>query len=59
MIAHQLKFDIIGGNPAQGLTLAKNIQVRMCGSSVCPPQSTVLVLTNLADMTATKEKTEE
>ncbi len=52
MNASQLKFDIIGDNPAQELTLAQGIQVRMCGSSVCSPLATVLVLTNLAGMAA-------
>lgn len=41
---------IIGDDPAQGLTLTKTAQVRMCGNSVCPPLATALVRANLADM---------
>jgi len=41
---------IIGDNPAQGLTLTKSSQVRMCGNSVCPPLAAALVLANLSEM---------
>lgn len=37
---------IIGDNPAQGLTLTKSAQVRMCGNSVCPQLSEALVRAN-------------
>ena len=43
---------IIGDNPAQGLTLTKTAQVRMCGNSVCPPLAQALVAANLADLRA-------
>ena len=39
---------IIGDDPAQGLTLTKSAQVRMCGNSVCPPLSRALVEANFA-----------
>ena len=45
---------IIGDNPAQGLTLTKTAQVRMCGNSVCPPLSAALVASNLADMAVSR-----
>jgi DNA (cytosine-5)-methyltransferase 1 len=41
---------IIGDDPAQGLTLTKSAQVRMCGNSVCPPLAAALVRANLAEM---------
>ena len=41
---------IIGDDPAQGLTLTKSAQVRMCGNSVCPPLATALVRANLSEM---------
>jgi DNA (cytosine-5)-methyltransferase 1 len=41
---------IIGDDPAQGLTLTKTAQVRMCGNSVCPPLSAALVRANLGEM---------
>lgn len=37
---------IIGDDPAQGLTLTKSAQVRMCGNSVCPPLSAALARAN-------------
>lgn len=45
---------IIGDNPAQGLTLTKTAQVRMCGNSVCPPLARSLVSANLTDMAITR-----
>jgi DNA (cytosine-5)-methyltransferase 1 len=45
---------IIGDNPAQGLTLTKAAQVRMCGNSVCPPLARSLVSANLTDMAITR-----
>ncbi|GGX11347.1 DNA methyltransferase [Pigmentiphaga litoralis] len=39
---------IIGDDPAQGLSLTKSAQVRMCGNSVCPPMSEALVRANFA-----------
>lgn len=39
---------IIGDDAAQGLTLTKSAQVRMCGNSVCPPLSEALVRVNFA-----------
>lgn len=48
---------IIGDNPAQGLTLTKTAQVRMCGNSVCPPLATALVAANLTEMAVTKRRT--
>lgn len=39
---------IIGDDPAQGLTLTKSAQVRMCGNSVCPPMAKALILANFA-----------
>lgn len=45
---------IIGDNPAQGLTLTKTAQVRMCGNSVCPPLARALVAANLNDMAITR-----
>jgi DNA (cytosine-5)-methyltransferase 1 len=48
---------IIGDTPAQGLTLTKTAQVRMCGNSVCPPLATALVAANLNDMAITLRKT--
>jgi DNA (cytosine-5)-methyltransferase 1 len=41
---------IIGDNPAQGLSLTKSAQVRMCGNSVCPPLAAALVRANLAEI---------
>lgn len=41
---------IIGDNPAQGLSLTKTAQVRMCGNSVCPPLAAALVTANLAEL---------
>lgn len=37
---------IIGDDPAQGLTLTKSAQVRMCGNSVCPPMAKALIVAN-------------
>lgn len=48
---------IIGDNPAQGLTLTKTAQVRMCGNSVCPPLATALVAANLTEMAVTRRRT--
>lgn len=45
---------IIGDDSAQGLTLTKTAQVRMCGNSVCPPIAAALVRANLADMAISK-----
>jgi len=39
---------IIGDDPAQGLTLTKSAQVRMCGNSVCPPMARALINANFA-----------
>lgn len=39
---------IIGDDPAQGLTLTKSAQVRMCGNSVCPPLARALIEANFA-----------
>lgn len=39
---------IIGDDPAQGLTLTKSAQVRMCGNSVCPPMAKALITANFA-----------
>lgn len=39
---------IIGDDPAQGLTLTKSAQVRMCGNSVCPPMAKALILANFS-----------
>lgn len=39
---------IIGDDPAQGLTLTKSAQVRMCGNSVCPPMARALIQSNFA-----------
>jgi DNA (cytosine-5)-methyltransferase 1 len=39
---------IIGDNPAQGLTLTKSAQVRMCGNSVCPPMARALIEANFS-----------
>lgn len=41
---------IIGDDVAQGLTLTKSAQVRMCGNSVCPPLAAALVRANLPEM---------
>jgi DNA (cytosine-5)-methyltransferase 1 len=38
---------------ADGRALPKDAQVRMCGNSVCPPLSRVLVAANFADQVAT------
>jgi DNA (cytosine-5)-methyltransferase 1 len=43
---------IIGDKPAQGLTLTKSAQVRMCGNSVCPPMAAALVRANVPEMAA-------
>lgn len=43
---------IIGDDPAQGLTLTKSAQVRMCGNSVCPPLAAALVRANVPEMAA-------
>jgi DNA (cytosine-5)-methyltransferase 1 len=37
---------IIGDDPAQGLSLTKSAQVRMCGNSVCPPMARALIEAN-------------
>ncbi len=47
---------IIGDDPAQGLTLTKTAQVRMCGNSVCPPLATALVAANLPDMSIARRR---
>jgi DNA (cytosine-5)-methyltransferase 1 len=39
---------IIGDDPAQGLTLTKSAQVRMCGNSVCPPMAKALIVANFS-----------
>lgn len=39
---------IIGDDPAQGLSLTKSAQVRMCGNSVCPPLARALIEANFA-----------
>ncbi len=39
---------IIGDDPAQGLSLTKSAQVRMCGNSVCPPMARALIMANFA-----------
>jgi DNA (cytosine-5)-methyltransferase 1 len=41
---------IIGDNPAQGLTLTRSAQVRMCGNSVCPPLAAALVRANVPEL---------
>jgi DNA (cytosine-5)-methyltransferase 1 len=41
---------VIGDRPADGLTLTKTAQVRMCGNSVSPPVAAALVRANLQDM---------
>ena|SRR5579885_2632153 len=41
---------IIGDDPAQGLTLTKSAQVRMCGNSVCPPLAEALVRANVPEL---------
>lgn len=46
---------IIGDDPAQGLTLTKSAQVRMCGNSVCPPLAAALVRANVGDMAIRRE----
>lgn len=43
---------IIGDNPKQGLDLAKDAQVRMCGNSVCPPVAAALVRANVPELSA-------
>jgi DNA (cytosine-5)-methyltransferase 1 len=45
---------IIGDDPAQGLSLTKTSQVRMCGNSVCPPVAAALVRANLAELVIRK-----
>lgn len=40
---------IIGDDPAQGLSLTKAEQVRMCGNSVCPPLLAALVAANYTE----------
>ncbi len=44
---------VIGDDPAQGLTLTKAEQVRMCGNSVCPPVLAALVAANYTEDFAT------
>jgi len=39
---------VIGDDPAQGLSLTKSAQVRMCGNSVCPPLAEALARANFA-----------
>ncbi|MCA1989451.1 MAG: DNA cytosine methyltransferase, partial [Desulfarculus sp.] len=39
---------IIGDDPAQGLSLPKTAQVRLCGNSVCPPIAAALARANAA-----------
>ncbi|HVY12192.1 MAG TPA: DNA cytosine methyltransferase [Alphaproteobacteria bacterium] len=39
---------IIGDDPAQGLSLTKTAQVRMCGNSVCPPLAAAIVRVNFS-----------
>lgn len=39
---------VIGDDPAQGLSLPKTAQVRLCGNSVCPPIAAALVRANAA-----------
>lgn len=41
---------IIGDNPAQGLELTQEAQVRMCGNSVSPAVAAALVAANVPDM---------
>lgn len=45
---------IIGDDPAQGLSLTKTAQVRLCGNSVCPPLAAALVRANIADIAVRK-----
>lgn len=45
---------IIGNDPAQGLSLIKTAQVRMCGNSVCPPVAAAIVRANLAELAIRK-----
>lgn len=47
---------IIGDNPAQGLTLTKTAQVRMCGNSVCPPLAAALVRANLGELAVVHQR---
>lgn len=47
---------IIGDNPAQGLTLTKSAQVRMCGNSVCPPLAAALVAANVPEMAVERRR---
>jgi len=46
---------IIGDDPAQGLTLTKTAQVRMCGNSVCPPIAAAIVRQNVQEMIIRKK----
>ncbi len=41
---------VIGDNPAQGLSLTKTAQVRMCGNSVCPPVACAFVAANVPEL---------
>lgn len=41
---------VIGDDPAQGLSLTKTAQVRMCGNAVCPPVAAAIVRANLAEL---------
>lgn len=47
---------IIGDDPAQGLSLTKTAQVRMCGNSVCPPLSQAIVEANFRHEASFMEK---
>jgi len=46
---------IIGDDPAQGLSLTKAEQVRMCGNSVCPPLAAALIRANYTEDFAQRE----
>jgi len=48
---------IIGDDPAQGLSLTKAEQVRMCGNSVCPPLAAALIAANYTEDFATARET--
>jgi len=39
-----------GDDPAQGLSITKAEQVRMCGNSVSPPVAAALVAANIGEM---------
>ncbi len=47
---------IIGDDPAQGLTLPKYAQVRMCGNSVCPPVAAAIVRANVPEIAVGKQR---